>query len=75
MKSPTLLIVGSADHATLELNRDAMTHLHCETHLDIVPRAGHLFEERGALERVAVLARDWFATHLERAVGSSRARG
>jgi hypothetical protein len=30
----------------------------------VVPAATHLFEERGALARVAVLARDWFLRHL-----------
>jgi hypothetical protein len=30
----------------------------------VVARAGHLFEEEGALERVADLTTDWFATHL-----------
>ncbi|MEA2444077.1 MAG: putative phosphoribosyl transferase, partial [Thermoleophilales bacterium] len=35
-----------------------------ESRLEIVPGAGHLFEEPGALERVAVLARDWFLEHL-----------
>jgi hypothetical protein len=29
-----------------------------------VPGATHLFEEPGALERVALLARDWFLRHL-----------
>jgi putative phosphoribosyl transferase len=29
----------------------------------IVPGATHLFEEPGALETVATLARDWFTTH------------
>jgi hypothetical protein len=28
--------------------------------LEIVPGASHLFEEPGALELVAALARDWF---------------
>jgi hypothetical protein len=31
--------------------------------LEIVPRATHLFPERGALEQVAQLARDWFGEH------------
>jgi hypothetical protein len=35
-----------------------------EARLEIVPGATHLFEEPGALERVAVLARDWFLQHL-----------
>lgn len=34
----------------------------CE--LAIIPGATHLFEEPGALERVAELARDWFIEHL-----------
>jgi putative phosphoribosyl transferase len=29
-----------------------------------VPGATHLFEEPGALEQVAALARDWFVRHL-----------
>jgi putative phosphoribosyl transferase len=32
--------------------------------LEIVPGATHLFEEPGALENVAELARDWFTRHL-----------
>jgi hypothetical protein len=30
----------------------------------IVPDATHLFEEQGALEKVAELARDWFVRQL-----------
>jgi hypothetical protein len=30
----------------------------------LVPNATHLFEEPGALEEVAQLARDWFVQHL-----------
>ena len=30
----------------------------------IVPGAGHLFEEPGALEKVAALMPDWFLAHL-----------
>jgi dienelactone hydrolase len=60
----TLLIVGERDETVLELNRQAMTQLAGETRLEIVPGATHLFEEPGALERVAELARDWFIHHL-----------
>jgi putative phosphoribosyl transferase len=35
-----------------------------ETSLVIVPGATHLFEERGALERVAELAGDWLVMRL-----------
>jgi pimeloyl-ACP methyl ester carboxylesterase len=61
---PTLLIVGERDPVVIELNQDAMRLLAGESHLEIVPGATHLFEERGALEQVAALARDWFARHL-----------
>jgi hypothetical protein len=33
----------------------------------IVPGATHLFEEPGALEEVARIARDWFERHVARA--------
>jgi putative phosphoribosyl transferase len=36
----------------------------CEKQLVIVPGAAHLFEEPGALDEVARLAREWFERHL-----------
>ena len=36
-----------------------------EVVIEIVPGATHLFEEPGALERVAALACSWFARYLE----------
>ena len=60
----TLLIVGGRDLEVLRLNRQAQSALAGESSLEVVPRAGHLFEEPGALERVAALACDWFAQHL-----------
>ncbi|MDQ3058524.1 MAG: dienelactone hydrolase family protein [Pseudomonadota bacterium] len=62
--APTLLIVGGADEGVIDLNEQAFGHLHCAKELAIVPGATHLFEERGALERVAELAAAWFTTHL-----------
>jgi dienelactone hydrolase len=64
VRAPTLLIVGGNDVQVLELNRDAMQRIAAETALEIVEGASHLFEEPGALEQVAVLARDWFSRHL-----------
>ena len=61
--SPTLLIVGGEDDAVLDLNRQAFEQLACEKALEIVPGATHLFEEPGALERVAALASTWFVRH------------
>jgi len=58
--APTLLIVGSADRIVLDLNQAAAAQLTCPHELAIVPGATHLFEEPGALERVAELATAWF---------------
>jgi putative phosphoribosyl transferase len=60
VRQPTLLIVGELDTVVIELNRAAMRKLGGEARLEIVPGASHLFEEPGALEQVARLARDWF---------------
>ena len=62
--APTLLIVGGNDTVVIELNRRAQALLAGESRLEIVPGAGHLFEEPGALERVASLTRAWFVRHL-----------
>jgi dienelactone hydrolase len=62
--APTLLIVGGRDIEVLRLNQMAMAALGGEARLEVVPGASHLFEEPGALQRVAVLARDWFLRHL-----------
>ena len=64
VSAPTLLIVGGADTQVLELNRRAQTRMRSETRLEIVPGATHLFEEPGAIERVAELATAWFADHV-----------
>ncbi len=63
--APTLLIVGGADVAVLELNRRAYERLLCARRLVVVRGATHLFEEQGALERVAELAGDWLVRQLE----------
>jgi putative phosphoribosyl transferase len=63
--APTLLIVGGADTPVIELNKEALIRLRCESRLEIVPGATHLFEEAGALDRVAELAAHWFAAHFE----------
>jgi putative phosphoribosyl transferase len=62
--APTLLIVGGRDPQVLNLNRMAAAAMRAEVRREIVPEATHLFEEPGAIERVADLARDWFARHL-----------
>jgi len=64
VRAPTLLIVGSADQTVLELNRQAQARLRCPSELSVVQGATHLFEEPGTLAEAALLASDWFASHL-----------
>jgi pimeloyl-ACP methyl ester carboxylesterase len=64
----TLFIVGGADRALIGISEDAYEQLHCVKQLVVVPGATHRFEESGALDEVAVLATDWFQSHLEAAV-------
>ena len=74
--APTLLIVGGNDWNVLDLNDQAATLLSGPCELAIVPGAGHLFEEPGALEQVAELAGHWFARHLgARRTGPTAATG
>ena len=64
VEAPTLLIVGSDDETVIRMNEEALGRLRAEKRLEIVPGAGHLFEEPGTLEEVARLAADWFTRHL-----------
>ena len=66
VRAPTLLIVGGNDTPVIGMNREAMEKMSAEKELEIVPRATHLFEEPGALEKVAELAARWFGRHLGR---------
>lgn len=72
VEAPTLLIVGGNDVEVIELNKKAAKELRCETRLEIVAGATHLFEEQGTLEQVAGLASNWFGDHLSR-LSSARA--
>jgi pimeloyl-ACP methyl ester carboxylesterase len=65
VEAPTLLIVGGNDDVVINLNQQALAQMQpgVETKLTIVPGASHLFEEPGALDKVAQLARNWFIKH------------
>jgi putative phosphoribosyl transferase len=71
VRAPSLLIVGGYDVPVIALNERAKAQMRCEVRLEIVPGATHLFEEPGALEQVAALARAWFIEHL---LGDARQR-
>ena len=65
VRAPTLFIVGGADTDVLALNRAALARMTAPLRdLVVVPGATHLFEEPGALERVAELAAAHFTRHL-----------
>jgi putative phosphoribosyl transferase len=60
----TLLIVGGNDGEVITLNQHAKDRMRCTSELTIVPGAGHLFEEPGALATVAWIAATWFMRYL-----------
>ena len=66
VRAPTLLIVGSNDMPVTEWNASALAQMHCERDLQIISGATHLFQEPGALERVAELAGSWFERYASR---------
>jgi putative phosphoribosyl transferase len=63
--APTLFIVGEHDEDVIATNQAASRSL-ASRHKDlrIVAGASHLFEEPGALNEVADLAREWFEQFL-----------
>lgn len=63
IRTPTLLIVGGNDEAAAQ-NLETWARLRCEKSIEIIPGAGHRFEEPGALDNVAALAARWFSEHL-----------
>jgi putative phosphoribosyl transferase len=69
VRAPVLLIVGGADTQVIEWNTAARQHLAVPSDVQVIPGAGHLFEEPGALEQVTALAADWFRRHLHRTPG------
>lgn len=62
--APTLLVVGGNDPWIRRVNEASLPRLRGESELVVVPGAGHLFEEPGALARVAALSASWFQRHL-----------
>ncbi len=73
VQAPTLLIVGGRDLEVLDLNKAAAAQLRGPVEIAVVPGATHLFEERGALDRVVELAVGALRQHL--GASSSRQLG
>jgi putative phosphoribosyl transferase len=63
VRAPSLFIVGARDDYVLDLNRRALDRMSARVRLEVVPGAGHLFEEPGTLEQVARLAGEWFGRY------------
>ena len=67
--APTLMIVGGADLDVVDLNQQAIARMRAPVRLKIIPGASHLCEEPGALDRVALLAAQWFRDHVPAQLG------
>lgn len=70
MQAPILFVVGGLDTAVLACNRQTLQMLPGRSRLEVVPGAGHLFEEAGALETVAHLSATWLQTRLRTPAGA-----
>jgi putative phosphoribosyl transferase len=64
VKAPTLFMVGELDHQVIALNELAYEKLPGSKCLRIIKGASHLFEEPGALEKVAHYSAEWIAQYL-----------
>lgn len=64
IESPTLLIVGGEDKQTIDFNRQAYQKIGAVKKTEIIIGATHLFEEPGAMEKVAELTGSWFMKYL-----------
>lgn len=60
VRAPTLLVVGGEDRDVLALNAAASARMTCPTKVMVIPGAGHLFEEPGALDAALAAAGAWF---------------
>lgn len=63
VKAPTLLMIGGLDHQVIALNEQAYQNLPGSKCMRVIQGASHLFEEPGALEKVAHYSAEWFVQH------------
>ncbi|MHB8584324.1 MAG: alpha/beta fold hydrolase [Thermoplasmatota archaeon] len=64
VRAPMLFIVGQNDPQVMDMNQEALRKVRDDGQLVVIPGATHLFEEPGALEQVADVTREFFASHL-----------
>jgi putative phosphoribosyl transferase len=74
VEAATLLLVGSMDLPVIEGNRAAFERLTraYRREVSVIPGATHLFEEKGALDEVALLATQWFVRYLGAAAATQQ---
>lgn len=68
VRAPTLLVAGGLDDYLIELDRHVIDQMTACTQLAIIPGAGHMFEEPGALDEVVQLAAEWLVDHFAAAL-------
>jgi pimeloyl-ACP methyl ester carboxylesterase len=70
VRVPTLFLVGEKDREVLRMNREAVQDIQegAVAKLEVIPEAGHLFEEPGALQMVARRSLAWFEEQLVKGV-------
>lgn len=62
--APTLFLVGELDYPVIEMNKLAISRLHCEKDMQIISGATHLFKEPGKLIEVVEFSISWYKAHL-----------
>lgn len=74
VRVPGLFLAGGYDWAILDLNEEAVERLGPPSEMRVIPGATHYFEEDGAVDQVAALAREWYLRWLAGAQGDVKAR-
>ncbi|MBD3335936.1 MAG: hypothetical protein GF355_10510 [Candidatus Eisenbacteria bacterium] len=64
VRAATLFVAGGNDGIVLDLNHEALGRMRCIKQIEVIPGASHLFDEPGALEKVAHCTSAWYARHL-----------
>lgn len=64
VRTPTLLVVGGNDIEAIARNKSAAMEMNCVCRIIIIPGAGRLFEEPGALDHLLAVSGAWFLKHL-----------
>jgi pimeloyl-ACP methyl ester carboxylesterase len=68
LRTPILLITGEDDELITEINEKAFVTIPSKKEMVVVPDADHLFDEAGALNKVAKLSLKWFRKHKKKKV-------